>query len=168
MAYRNLNDFIEELKKQDELIVVSEYVSPDLEISEITDRISKAPENRNKALLFTNNGTNYPILINSLGSEKRICRALNCTKLDDIKDRILQIFKTVTAPKKSFSEKLSLFPLLCELKNWMPEHKKGRGECQEVIEKDVDLNKIPILQCWKHDAGKFITFPMVITEHPET
>ena len=168
MAYRNLHDFIEDLQRQDELIVVSEYVSPDLEISEITDRISKAPENRNKALLFTNNGTNYPILINSLGSEKRICTALNCTKLDDIKDRILQIFKTVTAPKKSFSEKLSLIPLLCELKKWMPEHKNGRGECQEVIEQDVDLSKIPILQCWKHDAGKFITFPMVITEHPET
>ena len=168
MAYRNLNDFIEELKKQDELIIVSEYVNTHLEISEITDRISKAPENRNKALLFTNNGTDYPLLINALGSQKRICTALNCNKLDDLKQRIETIFTQATSPKNTLKEKLSLLPLLAELKSWMPKHKNGRGECQEVIEKDVDLNKIPILQCWKHDAGKFITFPMVITEHPET
>lgn len=168
MAYRNLNDFIEELKKQDELIIVSEYVNTHLEISEITDRISKAPENRNKALLFTNNGTDYPLLINALGSQKRICTALNCNKLDDLKQRIETIFTQATSPKTTLKEKLSLLPLLAELKSWMPKHKNGRGECQEVIEKDVDLNKIPILQCWKHDAGKFITFPMVITEHPET
>jgi 4-hydroxy-3-polyprenylbenzoate decarboxylase len=43
MAYRNLQHFIEILEKNNELIRIKEYVNPDLEISEITDRISKSP-----------------------------------------------------------------------------------------------------------------------------
>lgn len=164
----NLSRYIEKLQDENELIVISEPVSTQLEITEITDRISKAPENRNKALLFTNNGTEFPVLINALGSNKRICLALNCNKLDDHKDKIESIFKQATSPKKTISEKISLLPLLSELKSWMPKHKNGKGECQEVVEKDVDLTKLPILQCWKHDAGKFVTLPMVITKNPET
>ena len=163
-----LSSFIQKLQDENELIVVSERVSTDLEITEITDRISKAPENRNKALLFTNNGTDFPLLINALGSQKRICMALNCNELDDLKQRIETIFTQATSPKTTLKEKLSMLPLLAELKSWMPKHKKGRGDCQEVIEETVDLTKLPILQCWKHDAGKFITLPMVITKHPET
>ena len=163
-----LSSFIQKLQDENELIVVSERVSTDLEITEITDRISKAPENRNKALLFTNNGTDFPLLINALGSKKRICMALNCNELDDLKQRIETIFTQATSPKTTLKEKLSLLPLLAELKSWMPKHKNGRGACQEVIEETVDLTKLPILQCWKHDAGKFITLPMVITKHPET
>ncbi len=36
--------------------------------------------------------------------------------------------------------------------------------CQEIIYSgdDVDLEKLPILQCWPSDAGRFITFPIVI------
>lgn len=164
----NLSRYIEKLQDENELIVISEPVSTQLEITEITDRISKAPENRNKALLFTNNGTEFPVLINALGSNKRICLALNCNKLDDHKDKIESIFKQATSPKKTISEKISLLPLLSELKSWMPKHKNGKGECQEVVEKDVDLTKLPILQCWKHDAGKFVTLPMVITKNPKT
>ncbi|MCQ2959583.1 MAG: menaquinone biosynthesis decarboxylase [Bacteroidales bacterium] len=164
----NLSDFIQKLSEENELLTITEPVKTDLEITEITDRISKSPENRNKALLFTNNGTNYPVLINAFGSEKRICLALNCNKLDDHKDTIENIFKLATSPKRSLSDKLSFLPLLAELKNWLPKHTKRKAECQEVIEKDIDLTSLPILKCWKHDAGKFITFPMVITQHPET
>lgn len=164
----NLSSFIQKLQDENELLVVTERVSTDLEITEITDRISKAPEHRNKALLFTNNGTEFPLLINALGSQKRICMALNCNELDDIKQRIETIFTQATSPKTTLKEKLSMLPLLAELKSWMPKHKSGKGDCQEVIEPVVDLTKLPILQCWKHDAGKFITLPMVITQHPET
>jgi 4-hydroxy-3-polyprenylbenzoate decarboxylase len=36
--------------------------------------------------------------------------------------------------------------------------------CQEVVHlnDDIDLGTIPILQCWPQDAGRFITFPIVI------
>ncbi len=168
MAYKNLSDFVQKLQNEGELLTINEFVSTDLEITEITDRISKSENNRNKALLFTNTNTNFPVLINALGSEKRICLALNCNKLDDHKQRIESIFQKATSPKISIQEKLSLVPLATELLSWFPKHTKGKAACQEVIEKEVDLGKLPILKCWKHDAGKFITFPMVITQHPET
>lgn len=164
----DLSKFIQKLQDENELIVVSERVSTYLEITEITDRISKAPTNRNKALLFTNNGTEYPLLINALGSEKRICIALNCNTLDEHKTEIEQLFQTVTSPKKTISDKLAVVPLMAKLTNWFPKHSCKKGACQEVVEHDVDLDKIPILHCWKHDAGRFITLPMVITQHPET
>lgn len=166
MAYKNLSDFVELLRKENELLTITTFVKTELEITEITDRISKSPIDKNKALLFTNNGTAYPLLINALGSEKRICLALQCNVLDDHKERIERIFKSVTTPKVTIQEKFSFLPLLHELTSWIPKHIK-KAECQEVIEKEVDLFQLPILQCWKHDAGKFITFPMVITQHPE-
>ncbi|MCQ2606130.1 MAG: menaquinone biosynthesis decarboxylase [Bacteroidales bacterium] len=167
MAYNNLSDFVQKLRDAGELVEINEFVNPSLKVAELADRFSKAPDTQNKALLLTNNGTNYPILINALGSQKRICFALNCTDLDEHKQRIEDLFKTATSPKRTLKEKLSFLPLINELQSWIPKHTKS-AQCQEVIEKDVDLTTIPILQCWKHDAGKFITFPMVITEHPET
>ncbi len=167
MAFNNLSDFIQKLQSEQELIVIDEYVSTELEITEITDRISKAPGSQNKAMLFVNNGTQYPLLINAFGSEKRICLALNCNNLDEHTQRIEAIFKQATSQKKNLSDKLSMLPLLSELNSWLPKHIK-KAECQEVVEHDVDLFKLPILQCWKHDGGKYITFPMVITQHPET
>ena len=155
----DLTAFVQRLRDENELVEVSEPVSTYLEITEITDRISKAPTNRNKALLFTNNGTEFPILTNALGSEKRICIALNCNSLDEHKTEIENLFQTLISPKKSFSEKLSFVPLMARLNKWFPKHAKRKGACQEIVEHEVDLNKIPILHCWKHDAGRFITLP---------
>jgi 4-hydroxy-3-polyprenylbenzoate decarboxylase len=38
---------------------------------------------------------------------------------------------------------------------------------QEVVE-SPDLTRLPILQCWPGDAGRFITWGMVITHHPKS
>lgn len=167
MAYKNLSEFVEKLQEINEIKVIETYVDPSLEVAELTDRFSKAPDAQNKALLFVNNGTDFPILINALGNQKRICTALNCSDLEEHKQRIEDLFKSATSPKRTLKEKLSFIPLINELRSWIPTHTK-KAQCQEVVEKEVDLTKLPILQCWKHDAGKFITFPMVITEHPET
>ena len=52
MSFRNLREFIRTLEQRDELIRISAVVDPELEITEITDRISKGPLAQNKALLF--------------------------------------------------------------------------------------------------------------------
>ena len=44
MAFYSLTEFIERLEQENELIRISEPVSPILEISEITDRVSKSPD----------------------------------------------------------------------------------------------------------------------------
>jgi 4-hydroxy-3-polyprenylbenzoate decarboxylase len=37
-----------------------------------------------------------------------------------------------------------------------------------VIEEGELLSELPIIQCWPGDAGRYITFPMVITKDPES
>jgi 4-hydroxy-3-polyprenylbenzoate decarboxylase len=179
MPYKNLKHFIEALEKAGELIRIKEYVNPRLEITEITDRISK---NNGPALLFENNGTAFPLLINAMGSEKRMCLALGVNSLDDIAKDIENLFAQFTSPREGLFDKLKLLPKLKEISEFMPKVKKGRGECQQVkmgngelrIENGVkiigspDITKLPVLTCWIHDGGPFITFPVVHTKDPET
>ena len=75
MAYKNQQQFIEALEKAGELIRIKAYVNPQLEMAEITDRVSKSG-NGGKALLFENTGYDFPVLMNAYGSEKRMCMAL--------------------------------------------------------------------------------------------
>lgn len=165
MPFQSLKSFIETLEKQDELIRVREYVSPQLEITEITDRISKVT---GKALLFENNGSRFPLLINAMGSEKRMCTALGYASLDDIGKEMMEMVGSVMAPRETFFSKLALLPTLKEVSSWMPRKISGRGACQEVVHDKPDLSILPVLTCWPYDGGPFITLPIVHTRHPET
>src|ERR1700749_4713139 len=119
MAYRSLSEFIDTLDKAGELVRIKEYVDPELEIAEITDRISKTPD-RNKALLFENTGTDFPLLINSMGSERRMAIALGVQELDDVTRDIENLFKKITGPKNGMLEKLAMLPELGKFASWMP------------------------------------------------
>ncbi len=163
---RSLNDFIVELKKMDELIVIDEFVSPELEICEFADRTMKQ-ENGGKALLFSNNGTKFPLLINHYGSDNRILKALNLNSFEEPAQRIDNLM-TKFLGEQSFSSKISLLGELKNASKWIPRKINKKGKCQEVIISNPDLDIFPILKCWPHDGGRFITLPMVITEDPET
>ncbi len=167
MAYQGLREFIELLESKDELIRITIPVSPELEVTEIVDWISKS-EGGGKALLFENNGTNFPILINAFGSEKRIALALGCENLESIGTEIETLFKKLAMPRAGFLDKLKFLPLLSQMASWMPKLISGRGKCQENVMKTPDLNKLPILKCWPADGGRFITLPCVVTRDPET
>src|SRR6478752_3878150 len=106
MAYRNQQQFIDTLEKAGELIRIKTYVDPKLEIAEITDRVSKSPGG-GKALLFENTGYDFPVLINSMGSYKRMCLALGVQELDDVASEIEGLFKMLSKPKESILDKLS-------------------------------------------------------------
>ncbi|MFH2094288.1 MAG: menaquinone biosynthesis decarboxylase, partial [Bacteroidota bacterium] len=80
-AFSNLNEYISLLEEENELIRINTFVNPVLEITEVTDRISKK-NNGGKAILFENTGTKFPLLINAFGSEKRMCLALRVKNLD--------------------------------------------------------------------------------------
>ena len=165
MAYRNLNHFISVLEEAGELVRIKEYINPELEITEITDRVSKE---YGPALLFENTGYDFPVLINSMGTEKRMAMALGVEKLDDIAKDIEGLFKTLTGPKHNFIDKLKMLPQLGEIASWMPKNVKGRGACQEVVMKDPDITKLPVLKCWPEDGGPFITLPVIQTKDPLT
>src|ERR1035437_8314369 len=145
MAFHGLRNFNELLEKKGELIRISVSVNPDLEITEIVDRISKS-KGGGKALLFENNGTDFPLLINAFGSEKRIGLALGCENLENIGAEIETLFKILAMARNGFLDKLKFLPLLSQMSSWMPKPISGRGKCQEILMKEPDLMKLPILK----------------------
>jgi 4-hydroxy-3-polyprenylbenzoate decarboxylase len=166
MAYKNLQHFIEKLEQSGELIRIKEYVDPVLEIAEVVDRISKS--SNNKALLFENTGTAFPLLINSMGSYKRMCLALGVNELDDVAKEIENLFKRLAGPKEGILDKLKMLPMLSEISSWVPKTISGKGECQEVVMNDPDITKFPVMKCWPEDGGNFITLPIINTKDPNT
>ena len=103
MAYDDLRDWIATLEKRGELKRIREEVSPELEITEITDRVSKIGSHSSgkkqakdgasalgekygpggPALLFENvkGHPGHKVLINQFGSERRMALALGVTAI---------------------------------------------------------------------------------------
>lgn len=162
-----MQNFINKIEQTGELLRIKTKVNTELEIAEIADRMSKQPGG-GKALLFENNSTDFPVLINALGSEKRMQIALNVNDFDDIGKEIERLFKTMTSPKKGFFDKLKMLPELSSISSYMPKILSGKGKSQEIIHDNPDLSILPILKTWSRDGGKFITFPQVITKEPVT
>lgn len=165
MAYSGLNDFISVLEKNGELHRIKTFVDPLLEIAEITDRVTKAG---GKALLFENNGTRFPVLINAFGSDKRLALALGRNDISDAGKEIEEIYNLFTETPAGLPDKIKRLPELLKITGFLPARKRGKGACQQVIIKNPDLEILPVLKCWPLDGGRFITLPMVHTIHPVT
>jgi 4-hydroxy-3-polyprenylbenzoate decarboxylase len=192
LAYDDLRDWIKTLEKNGELKRIREEVSPELEITEITDRVSKigsgsssfrgpgekdrsnaAKENYapgGPALLFENvkGHPGHKVLINQFGSERRMALALGVDRLDEIADRIRGLMD-VKAPE-GFLDKLKMLPQLGALTSAFPKTVSPKdAPCKEMIRREkFDLNYFPILKCWPYDGGRFITLPCVHTRDPKT
>jgi 4-hydroxy-3-polyprenylbenzoate decarboxylase len=181
LAYDDLREWIRTLEKYGELKRISEEVSPELEITEITDRVSKigaksgVPAKGNyapggPALLFENikGHPGHKVLINQFGSERRMALALGVERLDEIAARIHGLMN-VKAPEGLF-DKLKMLPQLSALTSAFPKTVNAKdAPCKEVILKNnFDLNQFPILKCWPLDGGRFITLPCVHTRDPRT
>ncbi|MDO8885910.1 menaquinone biosynthesis decarboxylase [Candidatus Oleimmundimicrobium sp.] len=164
MAFKDLREFVEFLEKKGELKRVKTKVDPVLEITEITDRVSKK---NGPALLFENvKGSDFPVLINTFGSFDRMSWSLGVENLDEIANRIRKIMST-NLPG-NLIEKLGALIKLKDFTNYMPKLVK-KAPCQEVVlTENFSLEDFPILKCWPGDAGKFITLPLVITKDPVT
>ena len=162
MAYSGLADFVKRLENENELHVVNTFVDPELEIAEITDRVVKSG---GRALLFKNNGTKFPVLINAYGSDKRMLLTLERDSYDSAGKEIETLFNNVIGSGRSVFDKLKLLPGIFGMASYFPAFSKSKGRCQEVIDMNPDLSMMPILKCWRYDGGRFITLPMVHTAH---
>lgn len=160
--HRNLREFIEALKASGEAHVISRKVDSALEITEIYDRVVKK---NGPALVFENVlGAKYPAVVNLFGSERRMCMALDVPSLNEIASRIRE-FLDMKMPE-GLAEKIRFIPKLHMLHKMLPQIVK-RAPCQEITG-ECDLDELPILKCWPMDAGRYITFPVVITKDPQT
>ena len=166
MAHADLRAFLALLEEKRELVRVKEGVSADLEISAVTDRVSKSPGG-GRALLFESvQGHSMPVLINALGSVSRMKLALEVDDLDDFTVRI----DALLAPKApaSLLDKIKMLPKLKDLSDLFPAVVR-KGRCQEVVERDhPSFLSLPALKCWPGDGGRYITLPLVFTRDPET
>jgi 4-hydroxy-3-polyprenylbenzoate decarboxylase len=165
VAYKDLSEFIRVLENAGELIRIKTEVDADLEITEITDRVSKA---YGPALLFENvRGSALPLLINAFGSEKRMAMSLGVDSFEEISDDILGFLQLADQMPQSFIDKVKVIPKLAQISGFIPRMVKN-GACQEVIQQEPSLDFLPVLKCWPEDAGRFITLPQVYTKDPET
>lgn len=163
MAYKDLQDFVKYLDKKQLLRRIKTEVDPELEITEIADRVSKE---YGPALLFENvKGSKYPVLINAMGTYERMNMALGVDKLDDIGSDIEEFIDM--ANYLGLMNKIKSIPRLTRMVSVFPIKLPVKGSCQEIIENEPDLFTLPVLKCWPKDAGRFFTLPLVITKDPE-
>lgn len=164
MAYRDLQDFIRHIENKGLLKRIHAEVDPQLEITEIADRVMKS---FGPALLFENvKGSAYPVLINAFGTNERMSMALGVDNLDDIGRDIGEFIDF--SNYIGLANQLKAAPRVAKLALLFPRRHAGRGACQEVIEREPDLSTLPVLKCWPDDGGRFFTLPLVITRDPET
>ena len=164
-SFRDLRDFVNYLEKRGQLRRIKTPVSADLEITEITDRVSKS-KTHNYALLFENvQGFDMPVLINAMGTEQRMAWALGLESLDGLRQRLASLVKP-EVPAGAFDAMRKLSEL-SEVVRYRPKTVDS-GPCQEIVltGDQVDLTKLPILKCWPGDGGRYITLPMVISRDP--
>jgi 4-hydroxy-3-polyprenylbenzoate decarboxylase len=164
--YKNLQAFIRELERRQELVRVKESVSSELEITEIADRMVKSG---GPALLFeTVQDRDFPVFIGGYGTAERTAVAMGVKSLDDLAIRVASLMK-LNPGKGGLKAAFALLPKLRELKGFFPKKVRG-GPVQEVVLRgeQVNLGRIPILKCWPLDGGPFITLPLVITRDPES
>jgi 4-hydroxy-3-polyprenylbenzoate decarboxylase len=160
MAYESTTEFLSALEAAGELKRVSAEVDPALEITEIADRMVKRG---GPALLFERvQGHGIPLLINALGTERRMCMALGVEEYDDVAVRIRELLNLEMPP--TLMEKLKRLPPLMKLAAIGPDI-ASTGPCKEVIIREgAALDFIPALKCWPEDGGRYITAPQVYTK----
>ena len=167
MSFLDLREFMRLLEDRGQLRRVSAPVRRELEITEIADRVVKGPTAQNHALLFEHvEGAAMPVLINAFGTEERMAWALGVERLDELGEKIKGLLE-LKMPG-SLIDKMKKGLELLDVARAGPRTVKS-GPCQEIVETDrPSVAALPILQCWPKDAGRYITFPLVITRDPVT
>ena len=171
MAYDDLREWMAALDRAGELKKIRTEVDPILEITEITDRVSKSRTGGalgGPALLFQNikGHSGAQVLINQFGSARRMNMALEVDSLNEVAERI-RSFMDVKSPQ-GFLDKVKMLPMLAEMGKFFPKTVSS-GPCKEVIKRDsFSLLDFPILKCWPKDGGRFITLPCVVTRDRKT
>jgi 4-hydroxy-3-polyprenylbenzoate decarboxylase len=165
--YKNLGEFVAFLEKQGDLRRIRAPVSSVLEITEITDRVSKSRD-QNYALLFENvRGSDMPLLINAMGTAQRMAWALGLDDLEQLRHRMSNMVRPEVP--RGFLATLSKLGELSEVVRYRPRMVES-GPCQDVVltGEEVNLTQLPILTCWPDDGGPYITLPMVISRDPKS
>lgn len=169
MPIDGLGEFIRILEEHNELKRVRVQVDAELEVAEILRRVtySKGP-----AVLFEDvKGFKMPVLGNAFGSMRRLELGLGMSDFAGIGRRIAEMTR-MDIPSGLLG-RIKHLPELSKMASAFPKGPSDSGAVSEVVyttttPEGVSFDRLPILKSWPGDAGKFITFGMVATRHPET
>ncbi|MBD2857496.1 4-hydroxy-3-polyprenylbenzoate decarboxylase [Spongiibacter sp. KMU-158] len=166
MIYRDLREFIKHLEAEGELKRITQPVDPNLEMTEICDRVLRAG---GPALLFENpKGYNVPVLANLFGTEKRVAMGMGQKDIEALHEvGELLAFLRQPDPPKGLRDAWSKLPIFKQVLNMGPKM-VSKPACQDVVIKDdaVNLHLLPIQTCWPGDVAPLVTWPLVITRGP--
>src|SRR5688572_9822514 len=159
--FTDLRLFIDQLRRDRDLVEIAAPVDPVLEAAEIHRRVIAAG---GPALLFTNvKGADFPLVTNLFGTARRAELAFGQRPLAFIK-RVVHLAETLLPPtpaKLWGARDVGLALLKVGTKP------VASGPISEVVTSDVRLDRLPVITCWPEDAGPFVTFPLVYTQHPD-
>ena len=135
----NLRDFLSALEKEDQLVRITKEVSTKYEIANIMYSLNEKP------VFFENvKGYDFPIFGGITSNRDVIARGLGTTK----EKLLLKLVDALRNPKK---------PKMVE-----------KAPCQEVVIKDPDISKLPLLYHLDGDGGRYATATVATIKDPET
>jgi UbiD family decarboxylase len=159
--FTDLRRFIEQLRRDRDLVEIAAPVDPRLEAAEIHRRVIAAG---GPALLFTNvTGADFPLVTNLFGTARRAELAFGPRPLTFIR-RVVHLAETLLppTPAKLWAARDVGFDLMK-----VGVRRLATGPVREVVTSDVRLDRLPVITCWPEDGGPFVTFPLVYTQHPD-
>jgi len=166
MKYNDLREFIDKLEEIGELKRIQHSVDPNLEMTEIADRVLRA---EGPALLFENPvGHSVPVLANLFGTPRRVALGMGENDVSQLREigKLLAFLKE-PEPPKGFKAAMQTLPIYRKVLDMAPKIVK-RAACQKIILEgdEVDLSQLPIQTCWPEDAGPLITWGLVVSKGP--
>jgi 4-hydroxy-3-polyprenylbenzoate decarboxylase len=165
-AWGNLREFSTSLATMGQLKTVSAPVSPRFQITELCHR---SLAGNGPALLFENpQGHDMQVLGNLFGNSERILAALELHSRQELRalGADLAFLKNPSLPN-NFGSTLEAVPGFARIAHSSVVKKDTAPWQQHVFDgPDVDLESLPISTCWPEDAGRLITWGMVITRGP--
>ncbi|MGD2129097.1 MAG: UbiD family decarboxylase [Lysobacterales bacterium] len=165
-AWGDLRGFAEDLRSRGELSPVNAEVSPHLQVTELCHRslVRGGP-----ALLFENpQGHSMPLLGNLFGNERRILAALELESREALRSlgREFAFLRNPALPD-NWNSALEAMPGLARIAHAGLVRTDHAPWKHTVIEgPDVDLDLLPVPTCWPEDAGRLVTWGLVITRGP--
>jgi UbiD family decarboxylase len=130
--------YLEQLGKSGELIRIKKEVSTEYEIASVIEALGEKPVFFEKV-----RESSIPVAAGLVSSKDLIAMSLGIKK-----EQLL--------PKLSNALEHPIPPKVVE-----------NGECQEIVEKNVDLTKLPIMRYTEKDGGKYITSAIAIVKDSE-
>ncbi|MDP3032205.1 MAG: 4-hydroxy-3-polyprenylbenzoate decarboxylase [Rhodocyclaceae bacterium] len=170
----DLREFIAQLEACGELKRITVEVDPQLEMTEIADRVLRAG---GPALLFEKpKGGSMPVLTNLFGTPQRVAMGVTAGVTagtgTDWKAALREVGKLLAylkepEPPKGLRDAWDKLPILKKVLDMAPKVVSS-APCQEIVweGKEVDLAKLPVQTCWPGDAAPLITWGLTVTRGP--